>query len=392
MIQSRTENGKLIVSLSGMIDSSNAEPAENKIRDLLAANTCKSLELDCDQLEYCTSAGLRMILRFKQEMDDTVLTNVHTELYSILDMTGFTEIVEIRKAYRTISVEGCEVIGQGADGKVYRINPDTVVKVFRKPDALPKIHRERELARLAFVAGIPTAIPYDVVRIEGGGYGSVFELLNATSCASLIIRGEKSPDEVAEISIRLLKLIHGKEIRSDILPDMKAVALGWTDYVKDSLTADQYDRLCGLIRAVPADMHLLHGDYHVKNVMLQNGEGLLIDMDTLSHGHPIFELACMYYTYMGFRLIDPEGQTAFLGIPSDVCHAFWRRSLALYLDTDDERRLNEAEDKAGVIGLTRLIRREIRRNGLESEEGCRKIELCRASLVQLLSRVDSLVF
>ena len=73
------------------------------------------------------------------------------------------------------------MIGEGANGKVYRVDRDTIVKVYRKPDAIQEIQRERELARTAFVAGVPTAIPYDVVRIREGGYGSVFELLDATS-------------------------------------------------------------------------------------------------------------------------------------------------------------------------------------------------------------------
>ena len=242
------------------------------------------------------------------------------------------------------------------------------------------------------MAGVPTAIPYDVVRIEGGGYGSVFELLNATSFAKLIIRGERTPDEVAEMSVRLLKLIHSKEVRSDILPDMKAVALNWAEFLKDYLPAEPFEKLRALIAAVPEDAHLMHGDYHVKNVMLQNGESLLIDMDTLCHGHPIFELASMYNAYVGFGLVNPDQQMAFLGIPHDTCAAFWRRSLALYLDTDDERRVDEVEARAKIIGLTRLMRREIRRDGLNREDGRRMIEACRAALLELLPRVDALVF
>lgn len=392
MVQGREENGKLVIVLSGKINSSNASAVENELRELCREHPCDSVELDCDALEYCTSAGLRVILRLKQNVDDTVLLNVNADLYNIFEMTGFTEMMEVHKAYRVISVEGCEVIGQGANGKVYRIDPDTIVKVYLNPDALPEIHRERELARLAFVAGVPTAIPYDVVRIEGGGYGSVFELLNATSCARLLIRGEKTPDEVAEISVRLLKLIHSKQVRSEILPDMKAVALDWACFLKDYLPAEQFEKLYSLIDAVPEDAHLMHGDYHIKNVMLQNGESLLIDMDTLCHGHPIFELASMYNAYVGFGLVDPEVVTAFLGIPAETCAAFWRRSLALYLDTADEGRLNEVEAKAKIIGLTRLMRREIRRGGLNREDGRKLIEACRSALAELLPGTDSLVF
>ena len=162
MVQGREENGKLVIVLSGKINSSNASAVENELRELCREHPCDSVELDCDALEYCTSAGLRVILRLKQNVDDTVLMNVNADLYNIFEMTGFTEMMEVHKAYRVISVEDCEVIGQGANGKVYRIDPDTIVKVYLNPDALPEIHRGRELARLAFVAGVPTAIPYDV--------------------------------------------------------------------------------------------------------------------------------------------------------------------------------------------------------------------------------------
>ena len=52
----------------------------------------------------------------------------------------------------------------------------------------------------------------------------------------------------------------------------------------------------------------------------------------------------------------------------------------------------EVEAKAKIVGLTRLIRREIRRNGLDREDGRRMIEACRAELARLLPDVDSLVF
>ena len=300
--------------------------------------------------------------------------------------------MEIRKAYRVISVEGCEVIGQGANGKVYRIDPDTIVKVYLNPDALPEIHRERELARAAFVLGVPTAIPYDVVRIEGGGYGSVFELLNATSFAKLLIRGEKTVDEIAEMSISLLKLIHSTVVKPDTMPDMRAVALDWARFLEKYLPADQYAKLYSLIAAVPEDDHMMHGDYHLKNVMLQNGESLLIDMDTLCHGHPIFELASMYNAYVGYAELNHGQVMDFLGISYETAGELWRKSLSLYLGTGDEARIAEVEKKAMIVGYTRIMRRTIRRNGLNTEEGRAIIENCRRHFNELLPQIDTLTF
>ena len=388
----KAEGSTLTIALQGHIDSANAAEVEKEINAIREQNPADALVIDCDKLNYISSAGLRIILRLKKAVADTVLVNVASEVYEVFDMTGFTEMMDIRKAYRLISVEGCEVIGQGANGRVYRIDPDTIVKVYLNPDALPEIHRERELARAAFVLGIPTAIPYDVVRIAGGGYGSVFELLNATSFAKLLIREEKSLDEVAKLSVDLLKLIHSTVIKPGTMPDMKAVALDWSEFLADYLPADQYEKLHSLIAAVPDDQHMMHGDYHIKNVMLQNGETLLIDMDTLCHGHPVFELASMFNAYRGYSETDHAIVKDFLGISYEIAGEFWDKSLHLYLDGADEETVRAVEDKARVVGYTRIMRRTIRRNGLNTEDGRKVIENCRTHLADLLGRVDTLTF
>ena len=391
-VSSQLDKDVLTIAFQGKIDSSNAPALETEIQKIVAENPASAIVLDFDGLEYTTSAGLRVILRLRQQVSDTSIINASPEVYDILEMTGFTDMMQVQKAYRVISVEGCEVIGQGANGKVYRIDPDTIVKVYLSPDALPEIQRERELARTAFVSGLPTAIPYDVVRIKGGGYGSVFELLNAVSFAKLLASGEKSLDEIAEMSVSLLKLIHSKTVKPESMPDMKEIAQDWAAFLKDYLPAEAFDKLTSLVDAVPEDLHMMHGDYHIKNVMLQNGESLLIDMDTLCHGHPVFELASMFNAYRGYSSLDKSVVKDFLGIPYDTAAAFWRRSLELYLDTKEDAKIQAVEDKAKIIGYTRIMRRAIRRNGMGTEDGRAMIEFCKTNLLELLNRVDSLQF
>lgn len=386
------ENGNLLtIFLKGHIDSANAGDVEKEIEEARAQSSASDLLLDASELNYISSAGLRVILRLRKQMPDLSVINVSPEVYEIFDMTGFTEMINVQKAYRQISVEGCEVIGQGANGKVYRIDPDTIVKVYLNPDSLPEIHRERELARTAFVLGVPTAIPYDVVRV-GEGYGSVFELLNADSFVKLLTKGKKSLDEVAKMSIDLLKLIHSTEVKPGSMPDMKAVALDWADFLKDYLPEDLYTKLHSLVAAVPEDHHMMHGDYHLKNVMLQNGESLLIDMDTLCYGHPVFELASMFNAYMGYGELDHYITLNFMGIPYDTAEEFWKKSLKLYLGDADEETIRSVEEKAQIVGYTRIMRRRIRRNGFDTEEGRAEIENCKKHLAELLPKVDTLTF
>jgi uncharacterized protein (TIGR02172 family) len=247
------------------------------------------------------------------------------------------------------------------------------------------------MAKLALILGIPTAISFDIVKV-GDSYGSVFELLNAKSFAKLLITGEKTVDEVARMSIDLLKQIHGTVVKEGSMPDMKETALGWASFLKDYLPEDKAEKLVSLVSVVPKDLHLLHGDYHIKNVMLQNGEALLIDMDTLCYGHPVFELASMFNAYSGFHSIGEPSAASFLGIPSETADMLWNKLLGLYLEGKSTEEIEAIEKKAQLIGYTRLMRRTIRRHGFDSETGRKSIEICRERILSLLDEVDSLLF
>ena len=141
--------------------------------------------------------------------------------------------------------------------------------------------------------------PFDVVKV-GNSYGSVFELLNAKSFSKLIAAEPENRDRYIAEFVELLKRIHSTEVDPGEMEDMKAVALGWAKYLRGHLPEDQCDKLIALIEAVPERHTMIHGDYHTNNVEMQNGEVLLIDMDTLSYGHPVFELGSMYLGFVGF--------------------------------------------------------------------------------------------
>ena len=389
-MQAAFENGTLTLCLTGHVEAANASALEADIQKAREEYQPGAVVLDCDKLEYMSSAGLRVILRLRQELEDTCLLNVHPDLYEILETTGFTEMMRVEKAYRTVSLSGCELIGQGANGKVYRLDGEDILKVYTNTDALPEIQHERELSRAAFVLGVPTAIPYDVVAVTEGGYGSVYEMLNAKTYVKVWQDGEKSLEELAAMAVELLRLIHSRQVRQSVVPSAREVALDWADYLKDWLPAEQYEKLRRLFAEVPDDRNLVHGDYHFRNLMYQDGETLLIDMDKLSYGNPIFELAAIYNAYVGFPATDPGDAERFLGIPADLCARLWRMMLSGYLGTEDEQRLRDVEEKAKLISDARLLRHVLRRNQQQTEEGRRKADYYGAGLQELLARVDSL--
>ena len=312
-------------------------------------------------------------------------------VYEILDITGFTELLPVERAYRSVSVEGCEAIGQGANGVVYRLDKDTAVKVYRNPDSLPDVRRERELARKAFVLGIPTAIPYDVVRVNGS-YGSVFELLNSRSFSKLIAAEPENIDKYIGLYVELMRKMHSTHVAPGEMPDMKEFGRDCVSYCRERLAPELGAKLAALVEAIPDTGTMIHGDFHTNNIVMQNDEVLLLDMDTLSVGHPIFELAYMYMGFVGFGEENPEVTVSFLRMPCETARLFWRKALRLYLGTEDEEYVRSVEERAMVLAYARMLRRSLRRRALESEAGRRSVALYERHLNELLPGLDRLDF
>lgn len=386
----KNENEVLTIKCMGRIDSGNAGAVRDEIKQALDAGGFEKIVVDAENLEYISSAGLRSLLFLKKAFSEMKIINVSSEVYGIFEMTGFSEIMTIEKAFRRLDVSGCTVIGEGAKGIVYRYDDDTIVKVFKDPDSLDIIKRERELARKAFVLGIPTAISYDIVRV-GDYYGSVFELLDASSLSECVAENPDKFDDYMNIYVGLLRQIHDTSVQKNEMPDIKILIGKWVDASEPYLDPEDFLKLTRLVDSCPDSLTLLHGDYHTNNIMMQNGEALLIDMDTLCHGHPVFELANIFCTWVAFGEVDREKEEAFTGLPHETSQKIWYRFIRAYLDTDDESIVAEVEDKVKLMAYVRVLRHTVRR-GIKNETDEKAVAMCSERIPALLDRVDTLDF
>jgi hypothetical protein len=117
---------------------------------------------------------------------------------------------------------------------------------------------------------------------------------------------------------------------------------------------------------------------------------LLIDMDTLCMGHPVFELGSMFNAFIGYSELDHQVTMDFYGYPHEAAEKFWDMALKMYLATEDEALCQNVAEKAMIIGYTRMLRRAIRRpNEVESPA---KIARCKEMLAKLLEKTDSICF
>lgn len=347
------QNNSITVALDGRITSANVGEWQRKLTRAMEEHPGCSLVLDALNLEYISSAGLRMLLALKREMNgDLTIRDVSPEVYEIFEMTGFTEMMKVIKRMRCLSVEGCEVVGRGAIGTVYRVDEDTIVKVYDIPDCLPMIENEQKRAKQAFLKGIPTAISYDVVQV-GDKYGSVFEMLKASTFNDLLLARPDQLDELVRQYAHFIRSIHAVKMDPGELPEAKDVFLGYLDALREMLPEALHGRLVALFDAMPEDLHVVHGDIQMKNIMVSDGEPILIDMDTLSVGDPVFDLAGLYVGYKAYTEDEPDNSEKFLGISRETCDRIWDAFMRCYFD--DRTTPANAEDKVRIAAYVRFL-------------------------------------
>ena len=349
------KDGIVTIFLEGRIDSGNATQVEKEILGLMDENPGKEIAFDAEKLDYISSAGLRVLLKVqKAKAKPVMISNVSGEVYDIFETTGFTQLLNVRKKYRQISVDGCEIIGKGAYGTVYRLDEDTVVKKYESPEALSMIENEKKLAKLAFVAGIPTAISFDIVKI-GNTFGSVFELLKAKTFNDLIKEKPSEADETIRKYTELIKQVHSISLAPGTLPSAKAEYLKKLDNIYPLLSDELYERMKEFYDSLPEDDHVIHGDLQMKNIMLSGDEPMLIDMDTLSQGLPIFDLGGIYLAYIAFVEDDPENCKRFFGIDKEMADRIFYGVMDNYYREISEQEKKEILEKVKIIGYTNFL-------------------------------------
>ena len=95
-IAKTVEDTRLTLLLSGRLDTSTAPALEATLQESLPGVT--ELYFDFKELDYISSAGLRILLSAQKTMSkqgSMVIRNVSEDIYEVFDITGFTDILTI---------------------------------------------------------------------------------------------------------------------------------------------------------------------------------------------------------------------------------------------------------------------------------------------------------
>jgi len=289
-----------VIILDKKYDSTNASLFEEELTALVNGleNKNDKIVLDASNTVYISSAGLRVLLKLQKQYGNVSVINVSKEVYDIFEVTGFTSILDVKKAYRNIDLSNAVEIGHGFSSVAYRINEDTIVKLYHKRMTLEKIEKEAANAKKAFIFGVQTIISYDIVKC-GEQFGTVFELVDSDVFSTFLNKHPDLFEEYSDKYIKLLKEVHSTEV-DDSFIEVKNLWHKWSDMLAERMTETELTKIHELIDTVPDRNTMIHSDIHVNNIMTRNGELILIDMADLGRGHPIFDIAplCFHYKYM----------------------------------------------------------------------------------------------
>ena len=85
-------DGRLVAVLTGELDTASAAETEAALKPLFES-TGKDLVLDCSNLEYIASSGIRILVNLlktaRTKGERVALKNVNEVIRDVLDMTGF---------------------------------------------------------------------------------------------------------------------------------------------------------------------------------------------------------------------------------------------------------------------------------------------------------------
>ncbi len=89
---------KTMVVLSGRLDTTNADKFQQDIAPLMQGDA-PDIEIDCTDMEYTSSQGLRMFLMLQKSVTarkgNLVMRNMKPNVKEVFDITGFSNIIRI---------------------------------------------------------------------------------------------------------------------------------------------------------------------------------------------------------------------------------------------------------------------------------------------------------
>lgn len=349
----KSEGDVLNIVFPKSVKQNNATEVSEYVFDNLPEHFTK-IRIDMRNLIFITADGLDIILELKKICRDITLLNVSLGICEILASYGFDNFLVIERYYRFVSIKELEKIGVGVHSNVYQLNDDTIIKVFTDDTPIEDIEKERRYAKDAFMKGVPSPIAFDIVKTEEG-YGLILEMAGAQTLGEYLL---VHPDEIDDMAVKfadVLRLVNetpaDKHLYGSIKEEYRLKAIA----AEKKIGKSGSEKLLNMIEAIPEGDGMIHGDFHLRNVMIDNNKKLmLIDMANTSYGHQLYDIGGAYLIMKYAPMKAPAISTRINKISPLQCERFWDIALRRYFNTKNEKEFMLRTKQCQVFSDIRL--------------------------------------
>lgn len=332
---------KVILKARGKITAESVEELKKSFLEQIDGVKNLKIVFDMAEVYYISSAGLRLVMLLRQKDPSIKLINLCPDVYEVFSVTGLTRIMDIRRMYKEISLDGLTVLGKGTTATVYRLNNEQIVKIYNEDVKEEDLLLEQDKTRKALLAGVPTMLSFDTVR-AGDKLGAVYEAFNyETLLPVYVAASQMEREEYIKKYAQIIREMCSIEVSPDDFMSFKDLTKERLDQIKDRLDENTFTVFKDMIDQIPDDHRFVHGDCHMENLMVDpDGNLVVIDLGISGQGNEIFTLSGIGHYKVFIDLIADESAFKKKSLLSfSEAEELYHRFIAEYCEGLDEKRI-----------------------------------------------------
>lgn len=275
--------------------------------------------------------------KYKRGASPIIFKNVNASLMDKLKVLKNLPGVFFEPKIAPFVLENAELLGKGLDSEIYRLNKNSILKVYYPKYQYNKVYNDVVNAKNAMKVNVPVAIPIKTYKVENR-FAQLYNLPNAQTFKEMILHHREFLENYGHKFARLIKQIHQIKGDPEVLKNKRDEQIH--TYLKATwLNGTEKASMSHMISLLPNADTCITGDFHPGNIIVSNGELIFVDLGDFSIGHPYQDISHIY------MFISPTGPEPFstnvTGLTPDERNTFLKGFMDTYFEGLTRHRVNE---------------------------------------------------
>ncbi len=177
----------------------------------------------------------------------------------------------------------------------------------------------------------------------------MFEMIKSDTLGHTMRDNPEKLQEYVAKHVQLAKTLHSTHISDGSFTNIKEVLHQRVPALKEWCSAEELQLLDSLIDCMPDKDTIIHNDLHPGNIMIQNGELLLIDMPEVTTGPTMYDLVGIFRDMISAPRSTPEVIEKSVGMPADMIVRAGQMFFSMYTGITDPAELEGLFKKLGLV-------------------------------------------